>query len=285
MPTRTLLSALEWGAAELKKAGKPSSRLDAELLLGYLMGLERIKLYMNFDSPISETDARSYVAMIRRRAAGEPVAYIRGFKEFYSRSFSVCPEVLIPRPETECMIEAALGKIACQEAVSVLDLCTGSGNIAITLASENRAVTAVGTDISSRALECARSNAASAGVGDRAEFLQGDLFTPVSGKRFDLVVSNPPYIPTEMIAELQQEISCFEPGPALDGGPDGMDFIRRIVAGAPGHMIEGALLFVEMAEWMPDAAAGLVEGSGRYTDFSIGNDLSGRPRFFSARLK
>jgi release factor glutamine methyltransferase len=279
------MSALEWGAFELRKAGKPSPRLDAEILLAHLAGVRRLELYLNFDKPIGESDAREYVALIRRRLAGEPVAYIIGKREFYSREFRVGPEVLVPRPETECMVEAALKAIAGMESVSILDLCTGSGIIAATLAAEIPGATTVATDISAAALAMAGGNIRELGLDGRVTLVEGDLFEPIGDRSFDLIASNPPYIPSAMVNTLQVEISHFEPRVALDGGPDGLDFIKRIVKAAPLYMNDGAWLFVEIADGMAGSVEEVVRTQAFLGDFSLGNDLSGTPRFFSARRR
>ncbi|MBI5529155.1 MAG: peptide chain release factor N(5)-glutamine methyltransferase [Deltaproteobacteria bacterium] len=277
--SRTILSGLEWGTAELSKAGKPSPRLDAELLLAHLLGIERLKIYLDFERPMGETEARAYMALVRRRTAGEPVAYITGKKEFYSREFTVTPDVLIPRPETESVVEAA---IRTDHVVDVLDLGCGSGCIGITMAAEVPSANVACADISPAAIAIARKNAAAFGIESRVGFFTGDLFAPVAGRMFDAIVSNPPYIPTKMIDELQIEIRKYEPRAALDGGPDGLDVVRRIVAEAPAHLIEGGTLLVEIAEFQADAVREFAAANGSYADVRIGNDLSGRPRCFAA---
>ena len=282
---RTILSALEWGTAELARAGGGSPRLDAEVILAHLMEVERIRLYMDFDSPIGEHEAREYMARVKRRTDGEPVAYITGRKEFYSRVFFVNPNVLIPRPETECVVEAAIKSLEGVERPEVLDLCSGSGNIGVTIAAEipDAAVTCV--DNSPAATETGRKNAERLGVATRAAFVTGDLFAGAAGRTFDLVISNPPYIPRGMIDTLQVEIARYEPRGALDGGADGTDVIRRIAAEAPAHLKNGAALVVEIGEGMGDTLKKDLESAGAYSGCIIGTDLSGRPRYFAVRKR
>lgn len=267
------------------RCGVTSPRLDAEVILAHLMEVERIRLYLDFDSPIGEHEAREYMARVKRRAGGEPVAYITGRKEFYSRVFFVNPDVLIPRPETECVVDAAIKSLDGVERPEVLDLCSGSGNIGATIAAEipDAAVTCV--DISRAAVETGRKNAERLGVATRVAFVTGDLFAGAAGRTFDLVVSNPPYIPRGMIDTLQVEIARYEPRGALDGGADGTDVIRRIAAEAPAHLKDHAALVVEIGEWMGDALKKELESTGAYAGCTIGTDLSGRPRYLAARTK
>jgi release factor glutamine methyltransferase len=284
MKKGTIISALEWGTTQLREGGKPNSRLDAEILLADLMGIERLRLYVNFESPISQADGRTYVARIRRRLAGEPVAYIIGRKEFYNRNYAVTPAVLIPRPETECMLETAIAGARAIGAPSLLDLCTGSGAIAVTLAAEIPASTVTATDISPAAIEVARLNAQNNNVSDRVSFICGDLLGAVGNASFDMIVTNPPYIPSATIDTLQVEIRKFEPRIALDGGDDGLSLIRRVIKEAPRHLRPGGALYVEFAEFMGDEALRAFSDIGLFGVPSIGNDLSGRPRFIHARL-
>ena len=282
---RTVLSALEWGTAELTKAGGPSPRLDAEVVLAHLMETERLRLYLDFDQPSGEAEAREYVARVKRRAAGEPVAYITGRKEFYSRLFSVDPGVLIPRPETECVVEAALKAIEGVEAPEVLDLCSGSGNIGVTIAAELPGARVTCVDLAPGPIATGGQNAARLGVADRVSFAQGDLLAPVAGRAFDLIVANPPYLPAGMIDTLQVEIRRYEPRGALDGGEDGADLVRRIAAGAPAHLKQGAPLVVEIGEFQEALVRPLFEGDDAYAGCSFGADLSGRTRFVAARKR
>ena len=280
---RSIISALEWAANNLKAAKKASPRLDAELILANLLGIERIQLYLNFEKTISDDEAREYVSRVKRRESGEPVAYITGAREFFSMVFSIKPGILIPRPETECMVESALAFLKGIEKPEVLDICTGCGNIAIAIASEIGSAKVIGIDISTEAVELAAANAIKNSVDDRTTFLNGDICFPVQGMRFDLIIANPPYIPTGMIKTLQPEISLFEPATALDGGADGMDLIKRIIHESPGILKQNGYLLCEMAEWMTADLEQFISRENNWTDFRVGNDLSGRPRFISIR--
>jgi release factor glutamine methyltransferase len=209
---------------------------------------------------------------VRRRADGEPTAYLVGRKEFWGRPFRVDPRVLVPRPETEVLLEAALA--ALPEGGSALDLCTGSGVIGVTLALE-RAAAVTATDLSPGALEVARENARA--LRASVSFLEGDLFAPVpAGARFDVVASNPPYVPSGELAGLQREVQR-EPRLALDGGPDGLAVLRRIVAGAPGVLAAGGTLAVEVHETHAEVLPQLCLEAG-FARAEARKDLAGLPR-------
>jgi release factor glutamine methyltransferase len=253
-------------------------RLSAELLLAHALGCDRVRLYLDFDKPLGEAELSAFRDLVRRRAGGEPAAYLTGRKEFFGRSFRVDPRVLVPRPETELAAEAALE--ALPEGGSALDLCTGSGVLAVTLALERRAEVAA-TDLSPGALEIARQNAAA--LGAAVAFLEGDLDGPLPpGRTFDVVVSNPPYVPTREIDGLSREVRR-EPRLALDGGPDGLALLRRIVALAPARLAPGGTLVLEMHESHREALPRLCREAG-FARAEARRDLAGLPRLVVATM-
>lgn len=250
--------------------GIESARLDAELLLSYVLDLNRVQLYTHFDRPLDTEEQDRYRDLVRRRAALEPVAYILGEKEFYGRNFVVGPSVLVPRPETEHLIDAVLRWAAQRDVARIADIGTGSGCIAITLALELSEVSVVATDLSADALKVAKENARSHGVFDRIEWHCCDLF-PEGARGFDVVASNPPYI-AEGDAEVEVSVHVHEPHLALFSGADGLDLIRRLVAAAPGRLEEPGLLAFELGAMQADSVAALAP------DFSFIDDLQGYRR-------
>lgn len=227
---------------ELQQAGCETPKLDAEVLLAYTFGCERYELYTTINRCQALAGSHElFQNYIERRKKREPVAYIIGFKEFWSIRMKVTPDVLIPRPETEALVERVL-QILKNKHATILDLGTGSGCIAAALATELPMAQFVVTDISKKVLEVAKKNLKFA--LNRVAFIQSDLFESVTGK-FDLIVSNPPYIPSQELEELEPEVNLFEPRSALDGGRDGLDFIRRIRHDAPNFLKPEGLLILE----------------------------------------
>ncbi|MBI5443468.1 MAG: peptide chain release factor N(5)-glutamine methyltransferase, partial [Deltaproteobacteria bacterium] len=231
----TPLELVRLAAEYLAKKGVPSARLEAEVLLAHALGVRRIELYLQFDKPLAEAEVDRFRDFTRRRARREPSAYITGVREFWSLELRVDPSVLVPRPETEVLVEATLARLD-EGPRTILDVGTGSGAIALGLLSERPAWRAVGVDASAGALAVSAANAERLGLSARFEARSGDLFSAVAGERFDAVVSNPPYIPSRVIEGLEPEVSRYEPREALNGGPDGLEAIRRLVAGGPEHL-------------------------------------------------
>ncbi|MGB9698065.1 MAG: peptide chain release factor N(5)-glutamine methyltransferase [Thermodesulfobacteriota bacterium] len=228
----TILKIIRWTEERFKKEGIPCARLEAEVLLAENLGMDRVGLYIHYDQPLTSTELNSFKEMVSRRLKREPLAYIIGKKEFWSMSFKVTPDVFIPRPETEMLVEEAL-KIATRESdhnnpLKILDIGTGSGAIVIALAKELPTAYLEATEISAKALEVARENAAAHGVAGRIDFKQADLFPSLRGP-YDLIVANPPYIPRRHLTSLPPEVRHFEPPLAWDGGEDGLDFFRRLL--------------------------------------------------------
>ncbi|SDF00610.1 peptide chain release factor N(5)-glutamine methyltransferase [Sporolituus thermophilus] len=259
--TWTIGAILNWTGQYFRDKGVATPRLDAEVLLSHILGRDRLYLYLNYDQPLEPAELAAFREAVKQRALRVPVAYITGHKEFMGLDFIVTSDVLVPRPDTEVLVEAALARLAGVSAPVILDLGVGSGAIIVSLLHRLKAATGVGVDISPGALKVAAANAQKHGVAARLALKQGDLFAPVAGRTFHAIVSNPPYIPDGDLAGLEPEVR-HEPRTALAGGADGLDFYRRIVAGAPGHLNEGGFLAVEVGRGQAAAVAGLAAMSG-----------------------
>jgi release factor glutamine methyltransferase len=244
--TWTVRRLLEWTVEFLRKKNVESPLLEAQILLAHALGCKKIELYVRYEEEPAEDRRTAYRDMIRKRAEGMPVAYLVGHREFYSLSFDVTPAVLIPRPETETLVLEALRLLKPLDSPRVLDLGTGSGCIAVSIAKQHKAARVTAIDTSSSALAVAAGNAARHGVADRVTFAEGDLFAPVAGQTFDAMVSNPPYIAHAEFPTLDPGVRDFEPRSALDGGPDGLAFYRRIAAEAPAYLKPGGTILVEV---------------------------------------
>jgi release factor glutamine methyltransferase len=276
---------LEAAAASLAAAGIESAQLDAQLLLAAAAHVDRAAL-LSGSVDLSPKTLAQFAPMMARRTAREPVAYILGRREFYSLEFEVNREVLIPRPQTETVVDVALEFIADHPRARVLDLGTGSGAIAVALAVNAPEVNVVASDIWRPALALARHNAVSVKVAERIGFVAADVFErldaePTLGK-FDLLVSNPPYIVDDQVARLEAEVRNFEPLVALRGGPDGLDFFRRIAAGVKSHLERGGLLVLEVGAGQDSAVAAILAAAGMHPAAVI-KDLDGIARVVTAR--
>ncbi|MGI6641124.1 MAG: peptide chain release factor N(5)-glutamine methyltransferase [Limnochordia bacterium] len=281
----TVRELLSISTQYLNEKGCVSARLDAELLLGHVLEMSRIDLYLNLDKPLTSKEVDAYRECIGRRARREPVAYITGTKEFYSLPFFVTPAVLIPRPETELLVEkvVALAKARLEAGaaqVRILDVGTGSGAIAIAVARQDPDIQVVAVDLSEEALEVAGRNAACNEVESQVQFVQSDLLAGVEGE-FDIICSNPPYLSKAEMDNLQPEVD-FEPASALDGGFDGLGFYRRIFAEAPPHLLEGGYLVVEIGAEQGEAVAAIAREYG-FTVEGCLLDYGGRDRVVVAR--
>lgn len=280
------LELVRLAADYLGNKGIESPRLEAELLLAHALGVPRIQLYLQFERPLESAEVDAYREFLRRRARREPAAYVTGSKEFWSLSLRVDARVLIPRPETERLVEAVLHRTPTSTgdhgSYRFLDLGVGSGALALALLHERPAWSAVGVDASTGALDLAGENAERLGVSGRLDLRRGDLYGPVAGETFDLIVSNPPYVPTEEIPKLEPEVCRYEPREALDGGPDGLDALRAVAAGAPRHLGSGGMLAVEFGV----GQSGSVEeclGAAGFDRVEILADYAGTPRVALAR--
>ncbi|MDT8903719.1 peptide chain release factor N(5)-glutamine methyltransferase [Anaeroselena agilis] len=244
-PKWTIGSILTWTKQYFADKGVASPRLDAEVLLSHILGTDRMYLYVNFDQPLEAGELAAFREAVKKRAARMPVAYITGRREFFGLSFAVTPAVLIPRPDTEVLVEAVIRRFQATDGPSVLDIGTGSGAVIVSLLHKLPAARGVATDVSAEALAVAADNAARLGVADRLEFLRGDLLAPAAGRVFDAIVSNPPYIAAKDMAALEPELG-YEPRGALAGGADGLDFYRRMAGGAAALLRPGGFLAVEV---------------------------------------
>ena len=282
----TIKALLSWTTDYLHKKGiEPrEARLEAQVLLGHVLSCPRIELVARSDEEPSDGQKASFKDLIRQRVDGWPVAYLVGRREFYLLQFEVSPAVLIPRPDTETLVLEALRLLKGKPAPRVLDLGTGSGCIAVSLAHQCKAATLTAGDVSPDALEVARRNAERHGVADRVTFRQGDLFAPLpADATFDLIVSNPPYVTPTELAGLAPEVRDHEPRVALDGGPDGLAFYRRIAADAGRFLAPGGSVLVEVG-WTQDAAVrALFENAPGLTVGPSVKDGAGRPRVVTAK--
>jgi release factor glutamine methyltransferase len=286
----TVLKVLQWAAPYLKERGIDSPRATAEILLAHALHTERVQLYMHHDQPLEKTELAAFKELLRRRLRREPVAYIVGWKGFRTLELKVTPEVLIPRPETEGLVEAALAALSAfpnGRTARVLDLGTGSGAIVLALAAEAPGHRYFASDLSPAAMAVARRNAEAAGVSDHVFFWAADWFSALQPVRavFDLVVSNPPYVASGAIDGLQPEIACHEPRLALDGDADGLRSYRAIIAEAHRHLAPGGRLLLEIGCDQRRAVQQLVEPSGHYAGFECVKDYSGRERVVSVHKK
>lgn len=278
----TVLKVLKWTTEYFREKEIENPRLEAEVLLAHLLGVDRVGLYLTYDKPIKEEELKAYREMIQRRTAWEPIAYILGYKEFWSLRFKVSPECLIPRPETEHLVEEVLrtgGQL--KPPLRMLEIGTGCGAVAIVLAKELKDTQIVATDISPHALALAQENARAQGVEEKIKFIHGDLF-PSGEVPFCLIVSNPPYIPTEEILQLAPEVRDYEPLTALEGGEDGMRFFREIARGAADFLIEGGWLLLEMGKGQALQVANTIEREG-FTHVELVPDYAGVKRVVKAK--
>jgi release factor glutamine methyltransferase len=238
----TTLKVLDWTKEFLVSRGIENARLEAEWLLCAATGLDRVGLYLNFEKPLNDDELAAYRIMVARRGRREPLQHILGTQEFCGLEFEVSPDVLIPRHDTETLVKEALARMPAAQ--SVLDIGTGSGCIAVALACRLPGASVTAVDISSAALVVARRNAERNGVA--VEFLLGSLLEPLAGRHFDLIISNPPYIPSSDIETLESEVRDFDPRAALDGGADGLDVYRAMIPDAAARLNPGGWLLVEV---------------------------------------
>jgi release factor glutamine methyltransferase len=273
----TTLGVLDWTTQRFTEAGIAAARLEAQILLAHVLGCTRMQLYTGFDKPLGDAELAGYRGLIKRRLAGEPVSYLVGETEFWGLPFHVEPSVLVPRPDTETVIEVVRALRPDRAAPHrILDLCTGSGVIAVSLAREYPAARVVATELSPGAAALARRNAERNAVADRVEIRDGDLFAPARNERFDVITANPPYIASSVIPTLPPEVRC-EPRLALDGGPDGLAFYDRICAEAATHLVPGGALVLEHGYDQADAVRARLVAAG-LGDVALVHDLGKNPR-------
>ncbi|PKN12880.1 MAG: peptide chain release factor N(5)-glutamine methyltransferase [Deltaproteobacteria bacterium HGW-Deltaproteobacteria-4] len=276
----TVLDLLKWTASYFAGKGIENGRLDAELLLAEILKLNRIGLYLNFDRPVNSDELAVFRALIERRARREPIAYILGRCEFWSLTFKVGPEVLIPRGDTETLVEAALKVLP--PGGTLLDVGVGSGAIALAIAHDRPDVQVEGIDLSPAALALATENAQNLGLTARVTLRQGDLFTLDDSRQYDVIVSNPPYIAIGEKATLMPEVRDFEPALALFAGEDGLDCYRALIPAARGALKSSGILFVEVGAGQAEAVAELFAIAG-YVEIFTNRDLAGIDRVVAGR--
>jgi release factor glutamine methyltransferase len=288
----TPLRLLKWTTEYFVKHAVEEARLDAELLLAKALGVDRIMLYAGFERVVTPDELRCFREMVRQRAAGRPAKYIVGATEFYSLPFAVDERVLIPRPETELLVERALSVLraaATAEFQLVVEIGTGSGAISVALAANYADASYIATDISSDALDVARANAEANKVASKIEFLQGDLLAPLSTialeGRVDMIVCNPPYVSEQGWAALAREIRTYEPRAALVAGPDGCEFHLRLVTDAVMFLRPGGTLLVEMDGSQKDSVATAVSSCPEYFPATFHQDYAKMWRFYELQRR
>lgn len=281
MKAATIKEALGRASLRLKEAGTENPYLEAQLLLCHCLGSSLAYLYAHDDELLPAGTLKAYFELVGRRAAHEPFAYLTGQKEFMGLAMAVSPGVLVPRPETEILVESVFKMLPVDLPLKILDVGTGSGAIAVSLAVFLPKAQVFATDISPRALKVAGENAARHGVADRVFFLRGDLYAPVAGKVFDAVVSNPPYVAAHTMQELPDTVRLYEPQEALLGGADGLDFYRRLTGELACLGRAPHLLAFEVGDGQAQEVADLCRSSG-YDDIRVIPDLAGIDRVILA---
>lgn len=257
----TIGSLVKWAAEDFRARGIENPRLDAELIVAHALGIDRTRVIIDANRPLEGAELAKLRELVKRRRAHEPIAYLRGEREFYGLRFRVDRRVLIPRPDTEVLVDVALARTQhVSLSMRMLDLCTGSGCVAIAAARQRPTAKVVASDLSEDALAVARGNALRLGAYN-VSFVHSDLFASVPG-RFDIVTANPPYIPTPEIETLQADIKDFEPRLALDGGGDGLDLVRRIAKDAPAHLVPGGVLALEIGAGEAEATSAILTEHG-----------------------
>jgi len=275
----TIRRILEWTSGYLREKGSESPRLEAEVLLAHARGCPRIQLYTAYDEVLPESIRAKMRELVQRRAAAEPVAYLVGYREFFGLKFRVTPDVLIPRPETETLVMEALERTKSAERPRILDLGTGSGCIAVSIAVNHPRARVTAADVSPAALAVARSNVEQHEVAERVELVESDLFAGVvSEMQFDAVVSNPPYVRIDEIDGLQPEIRLHEPHLALVAGADGLSIFRRIAAEAAPRLVPGGFVLIEFSPEQSEAIQGLFTPELGWRQTRVISDTSGHPR-------
>jgi release factor glutamine methyltransferase len=270
--TWTIRDVLEWATEDFAARGIESPRLDAELLVAKALGIDRIGLYLDLNRPLVDRERSAIRPLVARRREREPVAYILGHRDFYGRRFSVTPEVLIPRPDTETLVEHALRCIPEDTACRVLDVGTGSGAIAVTLAAERPQALVTATDVSEGALRVAAENAERLGVEARVRFERADLLN--GAEQYDVIVSNPPYIARSEIETLQAEIRDHEPIAALEAGEDGLDVVRALLPAAEPATASGAQMLIEVGAGQAVSVVDFAAGRTAWQPVAVYPDLN-----------
>ncbi|MBS0267030.1 MAG: peptide chain release factor N(5)-glutamine methyltransferase [Planctomycetes bacterium] len=282
----TVGKIIEWTTAHLKKHGSDTPRLEAEILLAFTRKCPRIQLYVQYNERLTDPQRAQMRELVKRRAQAEPVAYLVGHREFFGLDFQVTRDVLVPRPETETLVLELIAAAKPHPQARILDLCTGSGCIGIAAAVNLPAASVTASDISPAALAIARKNAESHQVESRVRLLEGDLFGPLGeSDQFDVIASNPPYVADGEMATLPPDVRLHEPHLALQAGPQGLDVIRRVIAGACGHLAPGGMLLIEFSPEQAPAVSQLIEDAGLFDAPRLIKDSAGLVRVIAARRR
>jgi release factor glutamine methyltransferase len=288
----TVRRILEWTTPFFTRKEVDSPRLSAELLLSHVLETPRIKLYTDYDRTLTPPQLATYRALVQRAAEHEPIAYLTNRAFFFGLELEITPDVLIPRPDTETLVENVLQLSRNSpgfEAPRILELCTGSGCISIAIASRMKNANILATDISEKALAVAQRNVARHNLSNQIALVQGDLFDAlkdiVDPQPFNLILANPPYIPSGQIAQLDRNVRDYEPRQALDGGPDGLTFLRRIVMGARERLLPGGRFFLEIAFDQSEQALGLLADVPDFDEVKVLKDTAANPRVLTARKR
>jgi release factor glutamine methyltransferase len=281
MENWTITKLLDWTTEYFKKYNIEWPHLEAEILLAHSLKLKRIELYTNHERVLTKAELAEYKVLIQRRSKKEPIAYITGNQPFMSLDFKINRSVLIPRPETEKLVEITIDLVKNRK-FTIADIGTGSGVIAISLAKYLPEIKVIGIDTSPDAINLAQKNVEDHKLSDRCEFRKGNLFEPLKEK-VDIIVSNPPYIPTKDIETLETDVKDWEPTQALDGGADGLDYIRKLIDLSPDHLNPDSLLLIEIGYDQGEKVKLLAKNSGKYKEIEIIKDLNGKERILKAK--
>ena len=280
----TIKDALSYGTKMLSETGNIDvPLLECEILLGYILNIERIKLYLDRDRLLNDSEKEAFLSVLKRRIEYEPVSYITNNKEFMSLSFYVEKGVLIPRPETETLVELILNELKGKKDMSILDICTGSGSIAVSLAYYLKDSKLTAIDKYDVCIKAAKINAEKYNLTDRIEFVKADILNDtITDEKFDCIVSNPPYIKKETLSSLPEDVKNYEPEYALDGGDDGLIFYRKITSIAENNLIDEGLLFFEIGFEQGKDVCEILNKSGKFKNIKVTKDLAGLDRIVTA---
>lgn len=273
----TISSLLNWTVNYFKSKNIQSARLDAEVLLSHVLRQERIYLYVHFDEPMEQNELSKFREYVKKRAQHVPIAYIIGEREFMGLPFKVTKDTLIPRPDTEILVENVLNNVDKDKEIEIVDIGTGSGAIILSLLVNLPKAQGKTVDISSKAIEVAKENAVNLQVNDRCEFFVGDLFAPLNGSKFDLIVSNPPYIPKKDIATLEADVKEYEPVSALTDGGDGLSYYRRLLSEGKAYIKENGFIALEIGIYQSEDVKQIAMDNG-WKNIKIIKDYAGIDR-------
>ncbi len=276
---------LQWTEQFFREKEVDSPRLDAQILLAHILQCKKIDLYVRSEEEPTDAQRTAFKALIKRRVDGCPVAYLVGQREFFRLMLDVTPAVLIPRPETEFLVIEALRLLKGKDAPRVLDVGTGSGCIALSIAQQHKSAHVTAIDVSADALAVARRNAERHGLTERVRFVQGDLLQPVAGETFHLIATNPPYISQTELPTLDKDVRNFEPFLALDGGPDGLAVYRRLIAEVPKYLASGGSLLLEIGATQEQAVRELIGQESAFEAIATHLDGQRLPRVIESRKR